>query len=142
MNTDGKKGHRSKFTEIEDTLMRVFVAQFGTENWQLIASKMGNRTARQCRDRWKHYLCPMTNTTEWTEAEDDLLMCNYRVLGPHWGHLATLFPGRTSVGVRNRCCKLLRQSHMQNCDGQTKIVLPPISSLPFPVVPNEVTEKC
>ncbi|KAK8864856.1 hypothetical protein M9Y10_010383 [Tritrichomonas musculus] len=157
-----KKNHRLKFTETEDNLLRLVVSKTGTDDWQLVASWMGCRTARQCRDRWKHYLSPMTNTNEWTPAEDQLLVENYKLLGSHWGALASLFPGRTSVGVRNRCCKLLKMkestenknklcikqpfpsssssdlsSPSSPCES-TKILLPPISTLPFPsfVKPN------
>ena len=124
------KTHKSKFTEVEDNLLRVFIAQHGTKNWQIIASKMDNRTARQCRDRWKHYLSPATNTNEWTEAEDKQLISSYMSVGPHWGQLAAFFPGRTSVGVRNRCCKLLREGKVP-CGGHERLQLPPITSLPF-----------
>ncbi|OHT04164.1 hypothetical protein TRFO_06496 [Tritrichomonas foetus] len=103
-----KRTHKLKFTETEDNLLRLVIAQTGTENWHLVASRMGSRTARQCRDRWKHYLSPATNNNEWSEFEDLILVENFNRIGPHWGRLATLFPGRTSVGVRNRCCKLLR----------------------------------
>ena len=160
--SDGKpkKSHRLKFTETEDNLLRLVVSKTGTDDWQLVASWMGCRTARQCRDRWKHYLSPMTNTNDWTPAEDQILIENYKVLGSHWGALASLFPGRTSVGVRNRCCKLLKmkeslENHkniqVQNnysttssdlsspsspCES-TKVLLPPISTIPFPtIMPN------
>lgn len=125
-----QKTHRAKFTEVEDNLLRVFIAQHGTSNWQIIASKMQNRTPRQCRDRWKHYLAPTTNTRDWTEDEDSILIANYLTVGPHWGQLAMLFPGRTSVGVRNRCCKLLRDGRvpLQKSD---RFMLPPITSIPF-----------
>lgn len=156
------KHHRVKFTEAEDQIMCMLIAQTGTDNWQLIAQRMGNRTARQCRDRWKHYLSPTANSKEWDEEEDKLLFENYEKIGPHWGKLASLFPGRTSIGVRNRCTKLKRihesnQKKMQqqkerlmnsssnSCSSESdseekaRSLLPPISTLPFqapPAYPN------
>lgn len=160
-----KKNHRLKFTETEDNLLRLVVSKTGTDDWQLVASWMGCRTARQCRDRWKHYLSPMTNTNDWTPAEDQILIENYKLLGSHWGALASLFPGRTSVGVRNRCCKLLKmKDSLENpkniskssisstsasdlsspsspCES-TKVLLPPISTLPFPsLIPQKSTNS-
>ena len=103
-----KKTHKIKFTKIEDNLLRVVVAQYGISDWNLVASKMGNRSARQCRDRWTHYLSPSTNNNYWTRMEDEMLINAYKNLGPHWGKISSLFPGRTAVSVRNRCCKLFR----------------------------------
>lgn len=153
--TKPKKNHRLKFTETEDNLLRLVVSKTGTDDWQLVASWMGCRTARQCRDRWKHYLSPMTNTNDWTPTEDQILVENYKLLGSHWGALASLFPGRTSVGVRNRCCKLLKMkeslikpsaitsdlsSPSSPCESN-KVVLPPISTLPFPSMTNSSTNS-
>ncbi|KAH0794772.1 Myb-like DNA-binding domain containing protein [Histomonas meleagridis] len=147
-----KKGHRNKFNEIEDKLLVLLVSKYGVDNWQTIASKMGNRTSRQCRDRWNHYLSPNINVSEWTKEEDRILLDNYHLIGSRWGSLAMLFPGRTSVGVRNRCFKLLRLEENGTIDSpsdendssvqspveakepasEEKVKLPPISSLPLP----------
>ena len=139
MNTATKKNHRNQFTPTEDVLLRLIISQIGTSNWQAVAQRIGNRTARQCRDRWNHYLSPYTNHSEWTPEEDAILLENYRILGPKWGKIATLFPGRTDVSTRNRCCKLLRKqnsissSPIQNeVNSKSKVVLPGISTFPFP----------
>ncbi|KAH0789841.1 Myb-like DNA-binding domain containing protein [Histomonas meleagridis] len=143
MSTTPKKNHRNQFTPTEDVLLKLIISQIGTSNWQAVAQRIGNRTARQCRDRWNHYLSPYTNLSEWTPEEDAILLENYKLLGPKWGKIASFFPGRTDVSTRNRCCKLLRkQNAMANnvnppyqfeneVSSKPKVVLPGISSLPF-----------
>ena len=100
---------RVKFTPIEDQYLLQLVKAYGTKNWQLISRIMGNRSQRQCRDRYKHYLSPLINTTEWTPEEDRLLLEKIKIYRNKWSKIAEFFPGRTGISIRNRCCKLSRQ---------------------------------
>jgi hypothetical protein len=63
---------RHKFTPDEDELLRTLVAQLGGSDWNAISVHFHNRTARQCRDRWRHYISPELLTGNWTEAEDQI----------------------------------------------------------------------
>lgn len=81
---------------------------------------MPGRSPRQCRDRWNHYLAPQTNTTKWTLEEDQVIIKMVKKIGKQWSKIASLFPGRTGIAVRNRCCKLSRQ---KNADPSLKILL-------------------
>jgi hypothetical protein len=58
-----KKIARHKFTPEEDKVLRNLVAQFGKSDWAAIAQRLENRTPRQCRERWKHYLSPEVSTS-------------------------------------------------------------------------------
>lgn len=114
------KIRRYKFTENEDNLLKDLVEKFGTIDWNTISSIMKGRTARQCRDRWNHYLAPSTNTKDWSEEEDNRLIQQLKQVGKQWTYLASLFPGRTSISVRNRSCKLSRRI---NADPTIKFLL-------------------
>jgi hypothetical protein len=92
---------RHKFTPDEDDLLRTLVTQLGTQNWGLIAQHLRNRTPRQCRDRWKHYISPDVVVGNWTNVEDTLLVSKVKEMGPKWSAIARLFPGRTDIGVKN-----------------------------------------
>ena len=48
-----KKTSYKKFTEKEDILLKNIVNLFGAKNWRMIASMIPNKTARQCRDRYR-----------------------------------------------------------------------------------------
>jgi hypothetical protein len=96
-----KKIARHKFTPEEDELLQHLVGQFGKSDWAVIAQRLENRTPRQCRERWKHYLSPEVSTSNWSEEEEQLLLAKVRELGPRWAAIAQLFPSRTDIGVKN-----------------------------------------
>ena len=100
---------RVKFSTSEDQYLMQLVEVYGTKNWQFISQMMGNRSQRQCRDRWNHYLSPMTNVQPWTPDEDNLLIEKVKIFGNKWSKIAQFLPGRTGISIRNRCCKLSRQ---------------------------------
>jgi hypothetical protein len=93
---------RQKFWPREDDRLRYLVGQLGTSSWERIASEMPGRTARQCRERWKHYLSTSRPTSEWSPDEDELLCVKMQQLGPRWTQIAQSFPGRSDVQVKAR----------------------------------------
>jgi hypothetical protein len=45
-----------RFTPHEDDILTCLVLRHGVSSWLTIAARMPGRNARQCRDRWNHYL--------------------------------------------------------------------------------------
>jgi hypothetical protein len=93
---------RQKFWPREDDRLRCLVAQFGTSSWERIASEMPSRTARQCPERWKHYLSTSRPMSDWSPDEDKLLCTKMLQLGPRWTQIAQSFLGRSDVQVKAR----------------------------------------
>jgi hypothetical protein len=93
---------RHKFTSEEDQRLLVLVNQLSPKNWDNIAHQMGNRTARQCRDRYNNYLIDPSPHTPWAPQEDALIIDSYRRLGPKWVQIAKLLHGRNGIHVKNR----------------------------------------
>lgn len=105
-----RKPHpKSKFTPQEDEKLRELVAAFGDSDWQKISSEMVTRSPRQCRERWVTYLSPNVIMGNWTDKEDDLLIQLQRDFGSHWKLIASWFPNRTDVALRNRFSVLKRR---------------------------------
>ena len=99
---------KRKFTQEEDNTITKLVDEYGIHHWNEIASKLPGRTARQCRERWKHYLsqqCP----SPWTPQEDKILEEKYREYGPKWTTIKNFLPHKTSVSIKNRYSLLLRK---------------------------------
>lgn len=101
------KTKKHKFSKEDDIKLENLVAKYGSR-WSVISKEFKGRTPRQCRDRWNHYLDPKTDHSEWTKEEDQQLISCYRRCGNHWSLIAENFPKRTSVSIRNRCCKLFK----------------------------------
>ncbi|OHS98441.1 Myb-like DNA-binding domain containing protein [Tritrichomonas foetus] len=101
-NNDSRRQIKHKFTQEEDEKLTQIVNELGDSNWKRIADKMGTRNCRQCRERWKNYLCPSVSKTPWTADEDELLQQKYKELGSQWSIIAKFFPNRTDVNLKNR----------------------------------------
>jgi hypothetical protein len=99
---------RRTFDPQEDARLLELVNIHGLDSWYNVARELGGRTARQCRDRYDHFLKPSQNTNPWTPEEDDILKQRYEEIGPKWAALRQYFPGRTDLNVKNRFVYLTR----------------------------------
>ena len=105
---------RTKFTPEEDKKLIELVSKFkGEQDWVYIASKMPKRSIRQCRERWKNYLDPMLNKSEWSPEDDQILLEKVKEMGPCWNAIGRCFD-RSGNCVRNRFLVINRKSMKQN----------------------------
>jgi hypothetical protein len=102
---------RKRFAAEEDEKLRQMVIQHGTHDWVEIAAGMGNRSARQCRDRWNHYLTNAPNGSPWTEDEDKLVLQTVERIGVRWKTIAQFLPSRSDMDVKQRWSALFRVNH-------------------------------
>jgi hypothetical protein len=82
---------------------------YGADDWVAVASAVGGKTVRQCKERWWNYLAPELNSGDWTLEDDQLLLQKFRELGNKWVRIAKCFPNRTDTMVKNRFNKLQRK---------------------------------
>ena len=106
------KKQRRQFSTFEDEQLKNLVRQYGITDWGFISQKMGNRTPRQCRDRWREYLCPGIISTKWTPEEDDLLRAQVRAYGQKWSLIAPKMNGRSETNIKNRWRLLERRASL------------------------------
>ena len=132
-------GMRQLFSPAEDQRLRILVDQLGTASWKEIAKRMPNRTARQCRERYKNYLSPSVVNGPWTPEEDALLIEKVHELGVKWAKIVQFFTSRSDVNIKNRWKTLVGKHQPKNTArielppdkplSKPKRKLPPISSL-------------
>ena len=101
---------RTKFSPEEDEKLVQLVTSTPTMNWKQISAIMGNRSARQCRERYNNYLAPGINHDPWTKEEDILLLQKFAECGPQWAFMTQFFDRRSCVSLKNHYAKLANQS--------------------------------
>jgi hypothetical protein len=93
---------RARFTRQEDRALYELAGGRGTLRWTEVAKGLPGRNARQCRDRWNHYLAVPPSERPWTSEEDLLLTRAIAVHSKRWPVIAKLFAGRTDSEVYRR----------------------------------------
>ncbi|KAG9321745.1 hypothetical protein KVV02_006745 [Mortierella alpina] len=92
---------KGPWTEEEDRKLSELVDEYGPEKWVFIASKIGSRTGKQCRERWHNHLDPQINKTPFTPEEDMRILELYNQMGSKWAEMAKHMPGRPDNAIKN-----------------------------------------
>ncbi|KAF9541376.1 Myb- protein A [Mortierella hygrophila] len=92
---------KGPWTDEEDRKLRELVNEYGPEKWVFIASRIGSRTGKQCRERWHNHLDPLINKAPFTHEEDLRILELYNQLGSKWAEMAKHMPGRPDNAIKN-----------------------------------------
>lgn len=91
---------RARFSAEEDA--KLVQLQQQQLNWNEISRQIGNRSPRQCRERFQNYLDPDLNKSTWTPDEDNLLLLKESEMGKKWKKMMPYFQNRSNVNIKNR----------------------------------------
>ena len=77
-NSPSPAGNRrttySKWTPVQDEMLRTAVSIYGTSKWSLVAALVKGRTAMQCSTRWQGALNTTIHKGKWEAEEDQILI--------------------------------------------------------------------
>lgn len=113
---------RKPFSPEEDAKLVELVSTQRFLNWQVIASLLPGRSARQCRERWSEYLDPSIKFQPWTNHEDTLLVQLVQIYGNKWTFISKIFNGRTGNDVKNRWHSHLKGVVYTDVNGNLQIL--------------------
>ncbi|EAX83065.1 Myb-like DNA-binding domain containing protein [Trichomonas vaginalis G3] len=102
---------KDKFTQEDDEHLKEIVGKLEEIDWKTVAHQMGNKNARQCKDRWVNYLSPTVNRSKFSFQEDILLLEKYNIYGPKWVFISKFFENRTDVNIKARFLILKRRGY-------------------------------
>ncbi|KAG0359600.1 Myb- protein A [Gamsiella multidivaricata] len=101
LSSSRPKQVKGPWTEEEDRKLSEMVNTYGPEKWVFIATKIGSRTGKQCRERWHNHLDPTINKTPFTPEEDRRILELYNQMGSRWAEMAKYMPGRPDNAIKN-----------------------------------------
>lgn len=89
---------RQRWQPEEDALLRAYVKQYGSKEWNLLPQRMGQplqRDPKSCLERWKNYLKPGLKKGSLSPEEQSLVISLQAKYGNKWKKIAAEVPGRT-----------------------------------------------
>ena len=92
-----KKG---RFTTDEENILLDYVKE-DHHNWAKMAKKMGNRTRKQLRDKYRS-LMNKSKERKFTNIEDNKILFFSQLFMRNWLEIAQMIPGRDHNMVKNR----------------------------------------
>ena len=92
---------RGPWNQTEDEVLLKSVNRWSVGKWVEISNDIGNRTPKQCRERWHQNLDPTLDHGPITEEEGILIEHLVRTVGKKWAEIARQLHHRSDNAVKN-----------------------------------------
>ena len=97
------------WSEEEDKILTQLINKHGPYKWSYIASQMGDRMGKQCRERWHNHLNPRISKDDWTSSEEWNLYLAQQLFGNKWADISRRIKGRTDNSIKNHWNSTMRK---------------------------------
>jgi hypothetical protein len=114
---------KGNWTAEEDQKILAWVRTHGTNSWAQLALGLPGRIGKQVRERYHNSLDPAVNKSDWSPAEDNVLVQMHGQLGNKWSKIAEVLPGRTDNAIKNRWNATLKK-RFADTGGDAEVNLP------------------
>ena len=129
------------WTREEDMQLRLLTAHYGQNAWDDVSKNMVQRSATQCRKRWRCYASPDINKKPLTIEERGTIRQLFAAYGNQWALIARHLKNRTPMQVMNHVRSCV---DINNVESKDTIVweepMLSVSSPPPPVILHEITD--
>lgn len=108
----GLRKKTQQWSKMEDTRLIAGLHKYGSDNWSLVASFVGNnRTRSQCSQRWFRGLDPRISRQHWSKEEEKKLLELIEIYGDKsWIKVASELGNRSDVQCRYHYLQLQKDS--------------------------------
>lgn len=99
----------------ESKLLGRLVQQEGRRNWSEIAELLneqcgGRKTGKQCREKFRNYVNPELEKSEWKSSEKLLFIILHQVYGNQWTSISKHLNSRSDIAIKNYFYCLIRKA--------------------------------
>lgn len=107
--TKGKPGRKTLFSPKEEERLLELVKVHGENKWSVIASVMKKWNRKQLRDHYVNFMKGQGSSTNFSPAEDVMVLTHVNSYGHTWKELSKKLPGRSPMAIKNRYYKILNK---------------------------------
>jgi len=110
-----KSKQREVWTDKENKLLGKLVQDKGEKSWSDIAALLNaqcgeKKSGKQCRERYRNYVNPTIEKSEWKPNEKLLFIILHQVCGNQWTTIAKHLNSRSNVAVKNYFYSIIRKA--------------------------------
>ncbi|GLJ15352.1 hypothetical protein SUGI_0251750 [Cryptomeria japonica] len=103
----------------EDMKLIRYITSHGHGRWSSLPLRAGlQRCGKSCRLRWMNYLRPGIKRGNFSNEEENLIICLHAMLDNRWAEIAKHLPGRTDTEIKNYWHTSLKKKLLSN-EGST-----------------------
>lgn len=96
-----RAGQKRVWDDEQDKKLVLSIAELGPKIWDNKTQGLGNRTGKQCRERWNNQINPFLMKAPWSKEENWILFLMQMTRGNRWSKFKSVLVGRSDNSIKN-----------------------------------------